>query len=596
MSSRRWVGWLALVAAAGATAGLLFVSRVQAQAPQCPPGFVFDRNSGVGCVQVGCNEIANARYSYTGTCICNDGFRGCYEVVDYSGFEKEQCGPFCPFSALTACVVIGSACPGGQPAAQPPAPPSGAGSQGGPADSAQSPQPAGEGEDPYLEEMLRALEKALVPQPAKDAGEWREAAAALLAMLGVLIFILSMQSQLDAVSPQPAAGASLPGTTAAPPAPLPPPPVEHVYDHSPGRILSGEEARRFLEQTGALDRLSRLRHGAEWEDVIAAMRGDPGKAAVENFAVRWKDDGTPDLDDLVIVTPELPPASPPPPTPPPEPEQEPAEAPAEEQEEVEPPPGEQKPPVKEPKPPNLRELLERARQERDEAIKRKISLLVEGLTLAEQYRRAKEEWEYTRVRAVTDGIIDIADAASDVIAVKRLATETFGGAYFKDLLKGALKGLAAEVFTDGVQLSDLEKVDWAGELQKPTGFMTGADYEALQKDPNKAKDYLLDVLLPGGGLKQVVQNALELSGYKKTSGVYGPAETVIKGGRDACVAAQRCADLRAEMSTIGDRLSKIKSEMEDAQTDFELADNSVRRNQANIDELKQMFPARFAHL
>jgi hypothetical protein len=193
-------------------------------------------------------------------------------------------------------------------------------------------------------------------------------------------------------------------------------------------------------------------------------------------------------------------------------------------------------------------------------------------------------------------VIDIADAATDVIGVKKLATETFGGAYVKDLVKSALKGLAGEVFTDGVQLSDLDKVDWAEFLQKPTGFLSGADYEALQKDPNKAKDYLLDVVLPGGGLKQVIQNALEQSGYKKTSGVYGPGETVVKGVRDAYTASQRCAELRGQMSTIGDRLSKIKSDLEDAQTDFELAYSAVKRNEANIAELKQMFPARFAHL
>jgi hypothetical protein len=595
MASRRWLGWMLLIAAAGAAAGLLFVSRAQAQAPRCPPGFTFDRMSGVGCVQVGCNDIANARYSYTGTCICNDGFKGCYELVDYSDFTKEQCGPFCPFSALTACVASGASCPGQAPAGQPQAPPAGSGSQDNSADSAESPQYAGQGEDPELEELMRLLEESLIQQPARQPDEWREAAAALLTTLGVLIFILSMQSQLDAITAQPA-GANLPAPAAVPPAPPPQPPVEHIYDHSPGRILSGEEAKRYLEKTGALDRLSRLRHGADWEDTIDAMRGDPGKPAVENFAVRWKDDGTPDLDDLVIVTPELPPASPPPPAPPPEPEQEPAEPPPDEPVEVEPPPEEQKTPVKEQKPPDLKDLLERAKEERDEAADRKIALLVEGIRLSQQLEQAKQEWDYTRIRAVTDGVIDIADAATDVIGVKKLATETFGGAYVKDLVKSALKGLAGEVFTDGVQLSDLDKVDWAEFLQKPTGFLSGADYEALQKDPNKAKDYLLDVVLPGGGLKQVIQNALEQSGYKKTSGVYGPGETVVKGVRDAYTASQRCAELRGQMSTIGDRLSKIKSDLEDAQTDFELAYSAVKRNEANIAELKQMFPARFAHL
>ncbi len=89
----------------------------RSEGPACPPGFAWDRMSGVGCVQEDCPTIANARFSYTGSCICNDGYKGCYEPVDYTGFDKARCGPFCPGSRLVACVPTGSPCPGQEPTA-----------------------------------------------------------------------------------------------------------------------------------------------------------------------------------------------------------------------------------------------------------------------------------------------------------------------------------------------------------------------------------------------------------------------------------------------------------------------------------------------
>jgi len=72
--------------------------------------------SGVGCVQIGCTSIANAKLSYTRACICLDGFKGCYEPVDSSG---ANCGPNCPYSRLVACVDSGALCPGEEPTAEP---------------------------------------------------------------------------------------------------------------------------------------------------------------------------------------------------------------------------------------------------------------------------------------------------------------------------------------------------------------------------------------------------------------------------------------------------------------------------------------------
>ena len=101
---------LALVILAMAL-GQPYLSSSGAQdAPQCPPGFRWDRMSGVGCMQENCLSISGAKYGYTGNCLCVDEFKGCYEPVDYSGFDRALCGPNCPFSALTRCISHDEPC------------------------------------------------------------------------------------------------------------------------------------------------------------------------------------------------------------------------------------------------------------------------------------------------------------------------------------------------------------------------------------------------------------------------------------------------------------------------------------------------------
>ena len=88
--------------------------RAQDEGPVCPPGFEWQRMSGVGCVQVDCAE-AGGRYSYTSACICDDGLKACTEEVDYSNFDQESCGIFCPGSRVVACVAADDLCPGEEP-------------------------------------------------------------------------------------------------------------------------------------------------------------------------------------------------------------------------------------------------------------------------------------------------------------------------------------------------------------------------------------------------------------------------------------------------------------------------------------------------
>ena len=161
---------------------------------QCPPGFVWQRMSGVGCVQENCPSIANARYSYTSTCICNDGYKGCYEPVDYAGFDKQLCGPFCPYSTLVACVDSASACPGEEPAPGAPVEP----------EPTEEPQSSPSDSDAAsVDDLLRDLEEFLAGEgvEAPTAGAAAAGAAATSALLTawVLTQLLSGSRPQDVI-------------------------------------------------------------------------------------------------------------------------------------------------------------------------------------------------------------------------------------------------------------------------------------------------------------------------------------------------------------------------------------------------------------
>jgi len=85
---------------------------VNASAVECPPGFRWEPRSGVGCVQIDCFKIEHAKYSYTQRCICEDGYKPCHELVDYTGFDESKCNPNCPRVKLIACVKPSESCPG----------------------------------------------------------------------------------------------------------------------------------------------------------------------------------------------------------------------------------------------------------------------------------------------------------------------------------------------------------------------------------------------------------------------------------------------------------------------------------------------------
>ena len=83
-----------------------------AMARECPPGYEWQRMSGVGCVQSDCNDIPNAHYSYTRSCVC--GSSG--SIEENSDDPNKECRrsnnyESCP-GCVYACVYSNEDCPG----------------------------------------------------------------------------------------------------------------------------------------------------------------------------------------------------------------------------------------------------------------------------------------------------------------------------------------------------------------------------------------------------------------------------------------------------------------------------------------------------
>jgi len=159
--------------------------------PECPSGFVWQRMSGVGCVQEGCTSIPNAKLSYTSSCICLDEYRGCYEPVDSSGVA---CGPNCPASRLVACVSADALCPGEQPANDQPTgdqPAEAAGPEpAGPADS-EAPSSDDRTTTVSVDDLAKDLEQFLAGKGVTRTTPGKAAAgsAALSALIAAWVLV-----------------------------------------------------------------------------------------------------------------------------------------------------------------------------------------------------------------------------------------------------------------------------------------------------------------------------------------------------------------------------------------------------------------------
>ncbi len=81
-----------------------------AYSADCPPGYEWQPNSGVGCVQSNCYSVANAHLSYTGRCVC--GSSGSFaENPDDPNKECYSDKPSCQ-GCVVACVHLDEDCPG----------------------------------------------------------------------------------------------------------------------------------------------------------------------------------------------------------------------------------------------------------------------------------------------------------------------------------------------------------------------------------------------------------------------------------------------------------------------------------------------------
>lgn len=188
MATKRYIGWIVFVVVSGLAVWLFRETSVSAQGPQCPPGFIWQPNSGVGCVQENCPSLSGAKFSDTSRCICQDGFKACYGGVDYSSFDAASCGPFCPNSVLLSCIDPKSECPKDPAEAQPAAP------------APQTFEELPDEEGPSIEEMTRFLEEALLPPSAGLPSRSQSAASGVTAGMLIVVLALALASSSEKFS------------------------------------------------------------------------------------------------------------------------------------------------------------------------------------------------------------------------------------------------------------------------------------------------------------------------------------------------------------------------------------------------------------
>ena len=163
------------------------VRLAQAQV-DCPPGFHFDRLSGAGCVQDDCGVIANSHFDYTGHCVCNEGYSGCFEPINEPGYDPASCFPFCPANRLTSCVSYLATCPGEEPANTSTI--EAVTEEEAPAESEES--PSSESEPKSVKDLAKDLSKFLAGSDNQDLKS-RDAAVAAAAAAAVMASWMAAQ-------------------------------------------------------------------------------------------------------------------------------------------------------------------------------------------------------------------------------------------------------------------------------------------------------------------------------------------------------------------------------------------------------------------
>jgi hypothetical protein len=370
------------------------------------------------------------------------------------------------------------------------------------------------------------------------------------------------------------AGATAPGSMptgsklAAPPGPM----VQRIYDR--------DEAKQILQDAGILQDLRRLKRDDPqyWEKVDKTLEKVKNDRRVKAITYR-QDPGGIDEDGIVIVVEEPehrpvppPPVPPAPVTPPPAAPAPAASPPAAPKEAVKPTP----PKVsKEVPPPDITTLREQRQKEVKDALERVRQLEELKKRLGEEYVRRRDNWEKTRFKGVTHGVVDVADLALDILM---LANKPFsimpkwydgvGTSYSKSHFKNLLKEALDQV------------VNW--RMGKPVKM----DPNQLYVDPLGIKP------MPGGALKNVLTNVSTryLPGGEKISTGYSHFESgysLGKGTRDKMALS---ADLRKQMQHFQGQYLATDAQLQEARDDLDTARKGLADVDRAIKELRQASP------
>lgn len=98
---------------------LIATSIADASITDCKNGYKFNRNSGIGCQQINCNDIPDAHYSYTGDCICGTAGSINEKPTDPNkSCRYDNSYTSCP-GCVYACIHSDEKCPGQQPNPEP---------------------------------------------------------------------------------------------------------------------------------------------------------------------------------------------------------------------------------------------------------------------------------------------------------------------------------------------------------------------------------------------------------------------------------------------------------------------------------------------
>lgn len=292
-----WKFYLAVSCALATSFGLSLSSTGQSQS-RCPPGFDFQPNSGVGCVQANCFDIGYL--DYTGHCTCPEGKTGCFEEVNYEAFDINVCFPFCPYSTLISCIDAGGKCPQ-QKAANPP--PAGAADGGADPDEAGKTK-SGEKSSKRLsrEELAASLEEFLAkngitsPTPKQIAAGGVSLAGLLLTWLLLNRFSgVDAETSLEVIRDWRYGGS--PPETPPPTPPVTPPPV---VPPAPPPIQVPPDSIKVDKAEAPVSEIP-----ASVPDVVteqdAAQKPAPARESAEEAALRRIND-IQDLDDALKKT------------------------------------------------------------------------------------------------------------------------------------------------------------------------------------------------------------------------------------------------------------------------------------------------------